>query len=240
MGSTLSDTRFSTMIMSSLPASYRPELQTIMVAKRVHSAQSTLTPATTVAAAKKMSPTDLMAFFLEEANHQVIEEAKHPGETALFMQGKKQKHSQSHGKPKKDKVCDNCHGKGHVKDDCWSKGGGKEGQGPRQKAASKKEEKKLMEIAVVAVDGNLFAFSCTSDYAEIAQGLNLPATKLEGNIIDTGASSHFCLDQTKFLNYCPLVGHSIHTADEWSHVAAGVGDMLSSNYLTGISVEQSC
>jgi hypothetical protein len=226
MGSTLSDTRFSTMIMSSLPASYRPALQTITAAERVHSAQSTPTPGTTVAAAKKMSPTDLMAFFLEEANHRVIEEAKHPGETALFVQGKKQKHSQSHGKPKKGKVCDNCHGKGHVKDDCWSKSGGKEGQGPRQKAASKKEEKKPTEIAAAAADGNLFTFSCTSDYAEIAQGLNLPATKLGGGIIDTGASSHFCPDRTKFQNYRPLVGRSIHTADGRSHVAAGVGDVI--------------
>jgi hypothetical protein len=88
MGSTLSDTWFSTMIMSSLPASYRPALQTIMAAERVHSAQSTLIPGTTVAAAKKMSPTDLMAFFLKEANHWIIEEAKHPGKTALFVQGK--------------------------------------------------------------------------------------------------------------------------------------------------------
>jgi hypothetical protein len=69
MGSTLSDTRFSTMIMSSLPASYRPALQTITAAERVNSAQPTPTPGTTAAAAKKMSPMDLIAFFLEEANY---------------------------------------------------------------------------------------------------------------------------------------------------------------------------
>src|ERR1700720_4735839 len=91
MGSTLSDTRFSTMIMSSLPVSYRPALQTITAAERVQSAQST-TPGTTGTPARKMSPTDLIAFFLEEANHRVIEEAKHPGETALFVQSVTQKH----------------------------------------------------------------------------------------------------------------------------------------------------
>jgi len=60
---------------------------------------------------------------------------------------------------------------------------------------------------------NLFAFSCTSDYAEIAQGLNLPDTKLGGGIIDTGASSHFCPDRTKFRNYRPSCRHAIRTAD---------------------------
>src|SRR5882762_3869158 len=155
------------MIMSSLPASYRPALQTIMAAERVQSAQPSPTPGTAGApatVARKMSPMDLIAFFLEEANHRVIEEAKHPGETALFVQATKQKQSRSHDKTKSGKVCDNCHGKGHVKANCWSKGGGKEGQGPRQKAASKKGEKKPTETVAVATDANLFAFSCTSDY----------------------------------------------------------------------------
>jgi hypothetical protein len=133
MGSTLSDTQFSTMIMSSLPASYRPALQTITAAERVQSAQP-----------------------LE----------------------------------------------------------------------AKKGEKKPMETAVVATDANLFAFSCTSDYVEIAQGLDLLTTKLGGSIVDTGASSHFCPDQTKFQNYRPLIGRSIHAADGRSHVAARVGDVI--------------
>jgi hypothetical protein len=33
----------------------------------------------------------------------------------------------------KDVECFNCHKKGHKKADCWGKGGGKEGQGPRTK-----------------------------------------------------------------------------------------------------------
>ena len=65
MGSTLLDTQFSTMIMLSLPASYHLALQTIMVAER---AQSTTT-GTTGTPTRKMSPTYLIAFFLEEANH---------------------------------------------------------------------------------------------------------------------------------------------------------------------------
>ena len=44
---------------------------------------------------------------------------------------------------KKDKkrnvVCFNCGNKGHIKAKCWSKGGGKEGQGPRRKRGGSKE-----------------------------------------------------------------------------------------------------
>jgi hypothetical protein len=50
-----------------------------------------------------------------------------------------------------------------------SKGRGKEGQGPRQKKKSKEEK---TESAVVAADeekDELFAFVCTSAYANIAE-----------------------------------------------------------------------
>src|SRR5215472_10701665 len=42
--------------------------------------------------------------------------------------------------------CFNCHKKGHKKADCWSKGGGKEGQGPK----SKKGKEKTAESAKAA------------------------------------------------------------------------------------------
>jgi len=39
-------------------------------------------------------------------------------------------------KSKKDIECYNCWKKGHIKADCWVKGGGKEGQGPRRRQGS--------------------------------------------------------------------------------------------------------
>ncbi|TDL14180.1 hypothetical protein BD410DRAFT_681567, partial [Rickenella mellea] len=35
-------------------------------------------------------------------------------------------------------TCTNCKKNGHSKENCWAKGGDKEGQGPRQKARSEK------------------------------------------------------------------------------------------------------
>src|ERR1700683_195860 len=118
----------------------------------------------------------------------------------------RQKQSQNRDKPKNGKLRNNCHRNGHMKADCWSTGSGKENQGPPQRNTSKKVERKPTGVAAVAADRKLFAFTCTSDYANIVQGLSLPTTKLGGGIIDTGTSSHFCPDWTKFQNYCPLVG----------------------------------
>ena len=63
MGSTISANIFATLIMASLPASYRSAIQTITAAEKM----------TSITGPKKtMSPTDLMAFFVEEAQHRVI------------------------------------------------------------------------------------------------------------------------------------------------------------------------
>ena len=45
---------------------------------------------------------------------------------------------------KKNVECHNCHKKGHYKSECWAPGGGKEGQGLKQKGKgkAKMEEKK--------------------------------------------------------------------------------------------------
>jgi hypothetical protein len=87
--------------------------------------------------------------------------------------------------------CDNCGGSGHTQPDCWSKGGGKGGQGLRQKK-SKKGDKKTNESAAVAKtqDEELFTFMCTSDYVALTEALQLPKDKL-GTCIDSGASSHY-------------------------------------------------
>ena len=62
MGSVLSDSHYWTIIMHSLPESYRPALQTITAAERAGAASGT-------PSSSKMKPNDLMNFFIEEAQH---------------------------------------------------------------------------------------------------------------------------------------------------------------------------
>jgi hypothetical protein len=82
-----------------------------------------------------------------------------------------------------DVTCKNCNRPGHSKPDCWSKGGGKEGQGPRQKKKGQKNE----TVVIVTDDDKdeLFMFTCTSDYMAVADTLNLLKSRL-GTCLDSG------------------------------------------------------
>ena len=126
--------------MFSLPESYRPTLQMITTAEWTN----TLTGGTL----QKIKADNLIVLFIEEAQHRAInDERTKNSEQALAAHGKKK----GKGKSKKAKVdnkalnadsdfmCHNCKKPGHKKADCWAKGGGKEGQGPRQKKGKKTE-----------------------------------------------------------------------------------------------------
>src|ERR1700720_717471 len=127
MGSVISDTRYRTIIMHSLPKSYRPALQTITAAERASAALGALS-------SSKMKPDDLMNFFIEEAQHRVINsERSRNGDSALAVHGRKGRPGHSHKgeKSKSGVTCENCNKPRHTKPDCYSKGGGKEGQWPK-------------------------------------------------------------------------------------------------------------
>ena len=49
-------------------------------------------------------------------------------------------------------------------------------------------------------DTEMFAFMCTSDYAAVAETLQLPKSKL-GTCVDSGASRVYFQDRAKFTNY---------------------------------------
>jgi len=71
MGSVISDTQFSAMIMSLLPQLYQLVLQTITAAAK--------------ASKNTMSPTELVIFFTEEAHHRVIvEDCAKQAESTLY------------------------------------------------------------------------------------------------------------------------------------------------------------
>ena len=167
-----------------------------------------------------MKPDDLITFITEEAQHHVInDEHTKNAESKLAALGKKQRTGKQHSNKGKEKstpgaTCKNCKNTGHTKANCWSKGGGKEGQGPRG-CNSRKGEKKAETLAVVEATGNadeIFTFTCTSDYVEVTNTLNVPKSQL-GACIDSGASQHYSPDCDVFINYCPINNTTITTAD---------------------------
>src|SRR5271168_1027696 len=226
IGSIMSDARFNIIIMSSLPDSYRPTLQTITAAERASKLSGK-----SESQSRQMKPDDLIDFIIEEAQHRVInDERGKNAESALAAHTRRtDKRKASERKHEKkdttdfDEVCDNCGKAGHTNTDCWSKGGGKEGQGPRHR---KSKNGNKSESAVVAVDENndeLFAFVCTSAYANVAKALKVPKSRL-GTCVDSGASRDYCPDRERFTNYRPI-DHNITTADGRTIKAIGMGDM---------------
>ena len=67
----------------------------------------------------------------------------------MFGASDRSKGSSKKGGSKKDVECFNCHKKGHYAADCWAKGGGKEGQGPR----NKKKKESASSAKVHEADG---------------------------------------------------------------------------------------
>ena len=130
-----------------------------------------------------MKVDDLIAFIIEEAQHHLINnERSKMAKSALATLSKKPKAGkQCHHRGKERSMpdvakCENCKGSGHDKANCWAKGGGKEGQGPRSQRG-KREEKRPETAAIADTRHNaddLFAFTCTSNYADVANALNIP------------------------------------------------------------------
>ena len=150
-------------------------------------------------------------------------------ETALAAHTKKGKQNKS-GKQKKTEKsssltkeeCNNCRRPGHTTNDCFSKGGGEEAE-----ALWKKKKEKKPEVAMVAVANNkendLFAFTCTSHFSDVAESSNLPKSKY-GTCLDSRASNDCSPDWTKFSNYCE-VNRDITTADGQTLKVVGMGDL---------------
>lgn len=157
---TVPDDDFAIMIMGSLPPLYHQLLSNVSAAAKM--------------ASTKVKPNDLIKF-INEVDFRARDIAGGPGESALYASNTSSKPGKARGKPadgkstKKGK-CHNCKREGHYESDCWRPGGGKEGQGLKQLA---KKAEAAKESASVAAENINFAFTCSSDYAELAESLSL-------------------------------------------------------------------
>ena len=99
-------------------------------------------------------------------------------------------------------------------------------RGKQGRARSQAKERKSEMATIVAVDDNdkeLFAFTCTSDYANVAEALQVPKSWL-GTCINSGASRVYSPDSSKFANY-KSINCSITTVDGQQLKAVGMGDL---------------
>ena len=122
LSESIPDRDFTAIILGSLPKSYDTYLSTIT--------------ATLSILGKEVDPDALILSIIDEYDHRSVKnrQTKDKGKLdAAFFAGGSLKGGKGGKRGKSDVECFNCHKKGHKKADCWAKGGGKEGQGPRSK-----------------------------------------------------------------------------------------------------------
>ena len=158
----LSEPDFSAIILGSLPKSYDKFISAVI---------------TTASVLKKdLDLEDLMQTVIDEYDHRSTRSGilKEKGsDTAFFARGANNRGGKAEKRLNKDVECFNCHKKGHKKPDCWVKGRGKEGQGPRLKERKEKggeSNKEVQEAANTAgdEDGVWMAIVSNSDDEEMA------------------------------------------------------------------------
>ena len=122
LSESIPDQDFAAIILGSLPKSYNTYLSAIT--------------ATLSVLGKEVDPDALILSVIDEYNRHSVKnhQTKDKGKSdATFFAGGSLKGGKGGKGGKSDVECFNCHKKGHKKADCWAKGGGKEGQGPRLK-----------------------------------------------------------------------------------------------------------
>jgi hypothetical protein len=146
---------------------------------------------------RAMKADDLIAFIIEEVQHHVINDNRIKSvESALAAQTK----NNEKNKGKKKITCKNCGRSGHGEPDSYQKGGDKEGQAPWQQKTEKEKEPNTAVVGMDDDENDMFTFMCPSDYADVANGLDIPKSRL-GTCIDSGVSQDYCPDHLKFTNY---------------------------------------
>jgi len=204
MGVSIPDDDFTTIIMGSLLESYRPILSPMSAAARI--------------AKTPLTPYDLISFVLEEYEHcqlTVTQTSKKGGNAALSTDSSCRNTPKAKG-PTPDVVCYNCNKKGHFKSDCWGPGGGKEGQALKRNSQSRgKSPKQTASVAAVPETQKDFAFAST-DAKPVGKRCA---------IIDSGATSHFCPDRSKFVTFSEIEPQDVCTAGGTCISAIGRGDV---------------
>ena len=198
MGSLVSDDEFIILLITSLPESW-DQFTTAYLGANGNN--------TTV------TSHELVAIITEENRRR--QEKGTGGDSVMFSQARNQG-GRTHGIPDDPDVeCYNCHKKGHTSNNCWSKGGGKEGQGPRTKMKAGQSHGRQKDRANQAqANGDLkdSAYQI-QDSANTTSQFSTSLTQ-DDWLADTTTTSHISNERRTFIDFTPLASSSI----------TGVGD----------------
>ena len=187
MGKLISDEDYTDILLTSLPASYDSSCSSISNSARLGS--------------KSLTADVFESLILDEFTRHKLKkpQASSTKDEAFAAEA-----------PKSKKQCSNCNKRGHLKANCWAKGGGKEGQGLRRgkdkdkskDSAAAAEEKELnawAAIEEVDTDNKNKAETVAAAGGSLARPEQVRGTATE--LYDSGASRHMSPFHARFLNY---------------------------------------
>ena len=131
---------------------------------------------------------ELIAVLFEEDRRRKGRNGESAG-TALHAKGRDKGGCGHHGGgSNKDKECYNCKKKGHIAAECWAKGGGKEGQGPKGRKPGKKNRANQAQ----EVNSSLNDVAYMTTYGEMSK---------YDWLLDCGSTSHVCTIREAFTDF---------------------------------------
>jgi transposase InsO family protein len=220
MGKLIADEEYASILMGSLPALYAPTLSGISAAAEISATTLTVVMVTKLA--------------IDEYDRRTLGNTK--SDEAFAVDAKRK------GK-KRDVECFNCHKRGHMKADCWAKGGGKEGQGPRRRRNSSKDGGKKADTAAGAEqagdksaggkdkDEDVEAWAVVEEEEDEDEPPQIPAMAAdeardaEVELFDSGASRHMSPFRERFVTYRDIPARPITAANNRAFYAVGMGDL---------------
>ena len=166
---------FALLLIMSLPKSWDP-FMTSYFGSKADSKATTITSS------------ELIELLISEDGRRHAKSADNEVANATHIR----KFNKKGGKHSNGPACSNCGQSGHTIQDCWSKGGGKEGQGPKQK----KKDKSKTESANQTATSNL------PDMAYMAKQFS-PAFRKDEWLADSGTTSHIATRCDMFRDFVP-------------------------------------
>jgi hypothetical protein len=209
-GGTLADSEKKNIVLHLLPSSWRDNIWTILAnSKSIHQLSMQINPS----GALTPHTTDMLVEAIRSltCDDAVINSTTAPSGSAVLA-------ASSHD------VCNNCGHKGHWAKDCWSKGGGKEGQHPAKwkemdrgnrngrggggggnsgRGSGSGNNNNTANAADAGTGNYSFAFSAAAHVATNFKKLKETGIVLRGftALLDSGANCHYCASREHFVEY---------------------------------------
>ena len=224
MGAPVADADFKAIIIQSLPATYAGLLTALTASGRL--TKTTVLSKDVILAVQEefdrlggsQAVATALAAKANSANQQRNARGRSSG-------GGGQNSGSSAGS---DIECFNCHRKGHTRAECWSKGGGREGQRPNRGRGGGRRGGGQRGggggNANAAAAGDTYAFTTSVPTAMLMRTSDTPANKIT-DIFDSGANRHLTPYRDTFISFTPTDPHPISAADSRTFLAHGHGDV---------------